>query len=58
VAVLILPNRILDVQREREYIKVEKKWMVVVTPKVLGIEGYPAKLEFRIGWNGSYWVIW
>jgi len=58
VAVLILPNRILDVQREREYIKVEKKWMVVVTPKVLGIESYPAELELRIGWNGSYWVIW
>jgi len=58
VATPISPEHILDILRESENLKVGQKWTIVVTPKVDSIEGYPAKLEFHIGWNGSCWVIW
>jgi hypothetical protein len=58
VSAPISPDRILDVLKESERLKAGQKWTVIVTPKTEDIEGYPAKLEFRIGWNGAYWVIW
>ena len=58
VAMPISPEHILDILRKSEILKVGQKWTVIVTPKADGIKGYPAKLEFRIGWNGAYWVIW
>jgi hypothetical protein len=38
-----LTNRILDVLKESEKLKVDQKWTVTLTPKAEGIESYPAR---------------